>query len=197
MQIRCYTKDNGLLSRLHTLFGSENVSELIDIGLLRGSESFHGAVIVIDLKYYALPQGLSFSDPLLVLAEVPTFNEGFALLQQGVRGYGNRHMRDSNLQQAVENVYEGQIWFPPSIISRLIGVVGQTQNTEKQDPKYVLLNTLSKREREVALYVAKGMSNQEVADKLYVSLRTVKAHLSSIYEKTGVRNRLELGLALV
>jgi DNA-binding NarL/FixJ family response regulator len=44
--------------------------------------------------------------------------------------------------------------------------------------------------------VAEGLSNQEMADRMYVSLRTVKAHLSSIYDKTGLRNRLELGLSL-
>ena len=70
------------------------------------------------------------------------------------------------------------------------------EETKKEKSRDNLLNTLSKREQEVALFVAKGMSNQEVADKMYVSLRTIKAHLSSIYEKTGVRNRLELGLAL-
>jgi DNA-binding NarL/FixJ family response regulator len=197
MQIQCYTKDNGLLSRLHTLYGSENVTEVSNIGLLQESELLYGAVIVFDVKSYDLPQGLSFSHPLMVLTAVPTFSEGLALLQQGIRGYGNRHMRDSNLQQAIQNVYEGQIWLPPTLISRLISVVGQNQKTEKQNSKDTLLNALSKREREVALFVAKGMSNQEVADKLYVSLRTVKAHLSAIYEKTGVRNRLELGLALV
>ena len=63
-------------------------------------------------------------------------------------------------------------------------------------PNDSILSSLSKREQEVAQYVAKGMSNQEMADKMFVSLRTVKAHLSSIYDKTGLRNRLELGLNL-
>ena len=148
------------------------------------------------MKYCELPQGVRFSSSVIVLADVPSFKESFALLQLGIRGYGNRHMRESNLRQAIDNVADGQIWLPPSIVSSLIDVVGKSDITDKTKSRDKVLSTLSKREKEVALFVAQGMSNQEVAEMMYVSLRTVKAHLSSIYEKTEVRNRLELGLAL-
>ncbi len=48
-----------------------------------------------------------------------------------------------------------------------------------------ILNQLSKREQEVALYMTEGLSNQAIAEKMFVSLRTVKAHLSFIYDKTN------------
>lgn len=115
------------------------------------------------------------------------------MLQRGVKGYGNRHMRYSNLVQAVLNVTAGQIWLPPAIITRLIASVNTDATVQPDDN---ILGMLSKREQEAALYVAEGLSNQEMADRMYVSLRTVKAHLSSIYDKTGLRNRLELGLSL-
>ena len=196
MEIQCCTRDHSLLSRLQTLYGTNNITRMADSDYLKQSGAQENAVSVVDFKYYGLPQGVHFTSPVMVLASVPTFKEGFTLLQLGIRGYGNRHMRDSNLHQAIQNVFDGQIWLPPSIVSSLIDVVGGAGNSEDQESKDALLNALSKREREVALLVAKGMSNQEVADKMFVSLRTVKAHLSSIYEKTGVRNRLELGLAL-
>jgi len=196
MQIQCCTRDDSLLSRLQALYGTNNITHMVDSDYLKQSGAKRSAVAIVDFKYYGLPHGVHFNSPVMVLSSVPTFKEGFTLLQLGIRGYGNRHMRDSNLRQAIQNVFEGQIWLPPSIVSSLIDVVGGAGNAENQESRDALLNALSKREREVALQVAKGRSNQEVADRMFVSLRTIKAHLSSIYEKTGVRNRLELGLAL-
>ena len=99
-------------------------------------------------------------------------------------------MRKDNLWQAIESVKAGQIWLPPEIVAARI------EKIEPEEQSNALLNELSEREQEVALMVTEGMSNQQIADKIFVSLRTVKAHLSSIYSKTGLRNRLALGLKL-
>jgi DNA-binding CsgD family transcriptional regulator len=55
---------------------------------------------------------------------------------------------------------------------------------------------LSGREREVCLLLMQGLANQEIAERLYISSGTVKNHLYNIYEKTGVRNRVELSRLL-
>lgn len=196
MQIQCCTKEPELLERLTALYGSDNVTLVDDVELLTMDSSQHRDVTIVDFEYTKLPIEKKIISPVVVLTSVPTFPEAFNLLQHGIRGYGNRHMRQSNLKQVIDNVNDGQIWLPPEIISKLIDVVGHGEEAEKVKSKGDFLKKLSKREQEVAILVAKGMSNQEVADNLYVSLRTIKAHLSSIYEKTGVRNRLELGLAL-
>ncbi|BHH84369.1 response regulator transcription factor [Desulforhopalus sp. 52FAK] len=196
MQIRCCSKDNKLIERLIGLYGSANVTRVDDIELFKKDSSPHSDVTIVDLKYTELPKEKNIEFSVVVLTSLPTFAEAFTLLQLGIRGYGNRQMRQVNLKQVIDNVNDGQIWLPPDIISKLIDVVGHGEKTGKEKSRDKLLNRLSKREQEVALFVAKGMSNQEVADTMYVSLRTIKAHLSSIYDKTGVRNRLELGLAL-
>ena len=196
MQIQCCTKEHELLERLTALYGSDNVTLVDDVELFTMDSSQHRDVTIVDLEYTKLPIEKKIISPVVVLTSVPTFPEAFNLLQLGIRGYGNRHMRQSNLKQVIDNVNDGQIWLPPEIISKLIDVVGHGEEAEKVKSKGDFLKKLSKREQEVAILVAKGMSNQEVADNLYVSLRTIKAHLSSIYEKTGARNRLELGLAL-
>lgn len=196
MKIQCYTRDDNLLSRLHSLCGADNITQMVDFDLLPQNGLLQSDVVLLDLKYCELPQKGYFSYPVIALTTVPVFKEGFALLQRGIRGYGNRHMRESNLEQAIQNVFDGQIWLPPSIVNSLLDVVGGTGLKKDHTSKNALLDVLSKREREVAFLVAKGMSNQEVADTIFVSQRTIKAHLSSIYGKTGVRNRLELGLAL-
>jgi len=196
MRIQCCSRDEALLERLIALYGSDNVTVFEDAGFLQEDCLQDSNVTIVDLKSTRLPIVKNLVSPVVVLTAVPAFPEAYTLLQLGIRGYGNRQMRQSNLKQVIDNVKNGQIWLPPDIISKLIDVVGHGEETKKEKSRDNLLNTLSKREQEVALFVAKGMSNQEVADKMYVSLRTIKAHLSSIYEKTGVRNRLELGLAL-
>ena len=197
MQIRCCTKDDKLLDQVMGLYGIDNVTSLPDVESLQedGAQQSSG-VVIVDLKYSTLPRERNFVSPTIVLTAVPVFAEAFKVLQLGGRGYGNRCMRKANLQQAIENVNDGQIWLPPSIISKLIDVVGKDDSFVSEKSRDKVLKILSKREQEVALFVAKGMSNQEVADTMFVSLRTIKAHLSSIYDKTGLRNRLELGLAL-
>lgn len=196
IQIRCYSSDEQLQESLLTLYGADDIVDVSEVEYIQKNNLQDTEVAVVDLKYISLPADIHFTSPVIALSAIPNFSEAINLLQQGVRGYGNRLMRQENLKQAIKNVKEGQIWLPPSIISQLIGVVGQGDRSKNTKSRDMLLNTLSKREQEVALLVAEGKSNQEVADKLYVSLRTVKAHLSSIYEKTDVRNRLELGLAL-
>ncbi|TKB05712.1 response regulator transcription factor [Desulforhopalus sp. IMCC35007] len=196
MLLLCCSKDKALLTKLSDSFGPGNVVTVADAEALKKTETPSCDVAIVDLKYFDVSVGKQFTCPVIALATLPAFPEAFAALQLGIRGYGNRQMRLSNLLQAIHSVKERQIWLPPSIISQLIDVVGQTRDTDNSASRERLLHLLSKREQEVALYVAKGLSNQEVAEKMFVSLRTVKAHLSSIYEKTGVRNRLELGLTL-
>jgi DNA-binding NarL/FixJ family response regulator len=193
MAIICCSKDDVLLGKLVTLYDDNGVVSLADLRLLDVNDAQTCEVLIIDLKSSKIPEKERFSLPILALTGIPTFQEVVVLLRRGVRGYGNRQMRQDNLYQAVENIRAGQIWLPPPLLSQLIATIGTSNTVQPNDN---ILSTLSKREQEVAQYVAEGMSNQEMADKMFVSLRTVKAHLSSIYDKTGLRNRLELGLNL-
>ncbi len=193
MVIICCSKDNVLKKKLISQFKGDEVVSRPSIDQLLETDLQQGNVVIVDLKYSALQENITCPLPIIALATMPVFPECALLLQRGVRGYGNRQMREENIAQAVQTVKAGQIWLPPNIISELIARVGDDTETQPSSP---VLDALSEREQEVAQYVAKGMSNQEMADKMFVSLRTVKAHLSSIYEKTGLRNRLELGLKL-
>lgn len=194
MGILCCSQDEKLKEKLISLFGENGVLFFADISLVEEGTFQKCEVVIVDLPYTTLPEVKDIPLPIIVLAAIPTFEECVGLVQSGVRGYGNRQMRPDNLAQAIGSVKEGQIWLPPAIISQLILTAVGTNRTIHQDD--TILTRLSEREQEVARYVAKGMSNQQIADTIFVSLRTVKAHLSSIYEKTGLRNRLELGLRL-
>ncbi|PID76608.1 MAG: hypothetical protein CSB24_05705 [Deltaproteobacteria bacterium] len=190
MSIFCLTKDKYIQDNLVSLYGhdqvviSESPVQLVKNDLKKCS------VLLVDLEDNKIPRGLDAKLPVAVLTAVPDFKEAVILLQSGVKGYGNRKMLKENLWQMVDTVKSGQIWLPPEILAKLIASLDSGDDGSK------ILDKLSGREKEVASLVAKGLTNQEIADQLFVSVRTVKAHLSSIYEKTGLKNRLELGLGL-
>jgi len=192
MAILCLSPDKQLAGRLAFCGDIVRISRS---GLDRLAPKVTGGseVLIIDLKYENMPEPIETDLPIVALTEVPNFTEAVALLQKGGRGYGNRHMRAENLAQAIESVKNGQAWLPPDILAQFIANVSTSIPSPTHSP---LLDWLSSREQEVACYVAEGLTNQQIAERLFVSLRTVKAHLSSIYEKTGMRNRLELGLRL-
>lgn len=194
MKILCCSTDNILIENLIGLYGRNSVKSHPNITLVKDSDLKNSEVMLVDLKDSKIPDGRKFPIPLIALTTIPAFKEAVILMQIGVKGYGNRKMRTENIQQAIENVISGQIWLPPEIVNQLISSVGVEET--KPEENSTILDALSTREKEVANYVAEGLANQEMADKMFVTLRTVKAHLSSIYDKTGLKNRLELGVRL-
>lgn len=126
---------------------------------------------------------------VLALAPVPKFNEAVKLMRYGVRGYGNRAMMPENMKQAVNSVRSGQVWMPPFIISKLISNMPTAEQDESEDDV-----KFSDRETQVVKYVTAGLSNKEIAEEMDITVRTVKAHLTSIFTKTGLRDRVALAL---
>lgn len=87
------------------------------------------------------------------------------------------------------------IWVPPELLARVMGSAYRALGGESRQHDEVLTE-LTERERLVALAVAEGQSNKEVARRLDITERTVKAHLGAIFRKLGVRDRLQLILKL-
>jgi DNA-binding NarL/FixJ family response regulator len=173
--------------------GRGETRQLMDLRRLESWPVTAEDLLIIDLKWFREDDLPQMTCPVMVLAEVPDFDQAMRLLRRGMRGYGNRHMQFENLQQAAAAVRAGQVWMPPAIISRMINTFSPAEPEPAPHPS---LDQLSKREQEVAGLVARGLSNKELADKLYISVRTVKAHLTSIFSKTGFRDRLELAIRM-
>jgi DNA-binding NarL/FixJ family response regulator len=96
------------------------------------------------------------------------------------------------LQQVSTVVSNQGLWVGPNLMQRLIRAAGP--NVTADTGSRNALTTLSSREREVAQQVGLGSSNKEIARILSITERTVKAHLSAIFQKLGVRDRLHLAL---
>lgn len=184
------TRDKSLAATCFRLAGRRSkTSQLTDLSRLDGALITAADLVIIDLKWFREGDLSKMTYPVIVLAEVPDFDQAMRLLRHGMRGYGNRHMQIKNLRKAVKAVRAGQVWMPPAIISRLINTLLPAEEEPIPQPS---MDQLTKREREVAGLVARGLSNKELANELHISVRTIKAHLTSIFKKTGFRDRLEL-----
>ncbi len=112
----------------------------------------------------------------------------FSLMEAGAAGYLLKSVRGSELVDAVRAVYSGESVLHPSIarkvLNRFVPSLGKGQRQEPPE-------TLSQREMEVLQLATQGLSNQDIAGKLSLSLRTVQAHLGHIFNKLRVSSRTE------
>lgn len=137
---------------------------------------------------------VSHGQPVVVLSAVPQESEAFLVLTLGASGYGHVYADPRRLQQIAEAVQSGSIWLPHELMQRLVAV--SLRMIEGERRLSVDLTGLTNRELAVAERVARGASNREIADDLDISERTVKSHLSSVFEKLQVRDRVQLALAV-
>ncbi|MBN2869392.1 MAG: response regulator transcription factor [Campylobacterales bacterium] len=135
-----------------------------------------------------------FEHRVMVLSMIPSFSEAQRLLQLGAMGYGNAMMHVSHLNSAYQALEEGKVWLHPDFITLMITQIRETASAEEKSS--ALLEGLSKREQEVALMLGNGSTHQQIADALDITVRTVKAHATSIYQKLNVKDRLALSLLL-
>lgn len=131
---------------------------------------------------------------IFILSQNPNFNEGMKFLQLGVQGYGNARMQSIHFQDALKSIKKGDNWVYPEFIQMMIKNINTVEY--KKTTINDKLHPLSHREKEVAKLIYDGCTNQEIADITSITLRTVKAHTSSIYEKLQVKDRVALVLHL-
>ncbi|MDD2267826.1 response regulator transcription factor [Sulfuricurvum sp.] len=132
---------------------------------------------------------------IMLFSNKPSYEEGYELLPFGIKAYANTYMAHIHLKDALNTVLLGNIWLYPEFIQMMI------QSFSKPHPSLHVNDILStyhltEREIQIALLLKKGLSNKEIAERTGISERTVKAHLSAVFEKTGIKDRLALALAL-
>ena len=113
----------------------------------------------------------------------------FHVLKNGASGYVLKNSPDEELLSAIRTVYDGGTYIQPSMATSLVReFVKKDGDTVETDP----FKILSKREIEVLPLVAKGYGNKEIAEKLYISVKTVEAHKSKLMEKLNLKSKPEL-----
>jgi DNA-binding NarL/FixJ family response regulator len=112
----------------------------------------------------------------------------FSLLEAGAAGYLLKSVRSRELLDAIRAVYSGESVLHPSIARKVLNrFVSASGKPEGKEPS----GMLSDREMEVLKLAAKGLSNQDIAEKLCLSIRTVQGHLGHIFNKLQVGSRTE------
>jgi two-component system, NarL family, nitrate/nitrite response regulator NarL len=106
----------------------------------------------------------------------------------GVVGYLTRDTTAAELVQAVERVAQGELVCPPRIVETLFRWLSRRPGHMSASA----LDTLTRREREVIELVGHGLSNRQIADRLYIQVATVKSHVHSILTKLGLDRRTEV-----
>lgn len=136
---------------------------------------------------------------VVVLSPAPDQAEGLQAINLGARGYCHLFSVPELLQDVAGVVAQGGLWVGPELVDR---IVAAARDLLQRSPAAATVlpeadvAALSARELEVAQAVAAGKSNREVAEQLFIAERTVKAHLGSVFDKLGVRDRLQLALRL-
>ncbi|MDQ0194779.1 response regulator transcription factor [Paenibacillus wynnii] len=113
----------------------------------------------------------------------------FHVLKSGASGYVLKNAPDEELLSAIRMVYKGGTYIHPQMATSLVrDYIKKDQGSNENDP-YKILST---RETEILPLIAKGYGNKEIAEKLFVSVKTVEAHKAKIMEKLQLKSRPEL-----
>ncbi len=116
-------------------------------------------------------------------------------LAAGANGFLLKDTAPTAIVEAIHRVAAGEPMLSPSVTSTLIQQVTQLP-PERSTAALARLDRLTEREREVAVAVGRGLSNAEIAGELYLSVPTVKAHISRLFTKLEVENRVQIALCV-
>jgi DNA-binding NarL/FixJ family response regulator len=119
------------------------------------------------------------------------------LLKAGVRGFCQHGSSPELLKQMLMAVQKGELWVRRAVTSRLLDEIGNISSKNKAyQASKDLLNRLTEREYDIAMHVASGERNKKIAQLCSITERTVKAHLSEVFQKLGIAGRVDLALLM-
>lgn len=155
-------------------------------------------LILMDLQ---MPEGggleatrrITESDPQIHILVVTLFEDDdsvFAALRAGARGYILKDADEEEMMRAIHAIGKGEAIFSPAIAARLMDYFAGT----KKSPEPEIFPELTDREREILQLIARGESNAAIAEQLSISLKTVRNHVSNIYNKLQVADRAQAAI---
>ncbi|MGX6606850.1 response regulator transcription factor [Micromonosporaceae bacterium Da 78-11] len=164
--------------------------------------TFRPDVVLMDIRMPGL-DGITATaslrarrDPpeVIVLTTFDTDDHVLRALRAGAGGFLLKHTPPVEIARAVRRVAAGEPIMSPEVLRRMIGYVTAGEVDPGRDRARVALQRLSPGERDVAMLIAQGRTNQEIAAALMMSTATVKAYVSRIFVKLTLTNRVQIAL---
>lgn len=143
---------------------------------------------------------LSRSTRVIVLTARPTAEDAVKVISAGAKGYYSKRISAELLAKAARVVMQGELWvsrkYAVSLIEKLLELETkqiplQESEAERRQDRVMGIDGLSLREAQVAALLSIGTPNKQIAAQLRIAVRTVKAHLTTIFRKLNVTNRTQ------
>lgn len=200
MQVIFFGSDMDIIDEWKSRHSIEKSTTCTDIdSILNSVEDENNYIIITDYdsaasKLNTLMSSDSLPDKLIVLEKSPAIATGKLLVLRGVKAYGNSRMLKHHYNQMINTVLEGDIWTYPALTAVLV----KSKEKSSLNPHSIELieDRLSDKEEEVLYLILNGLTNDAIALGLNITTRTVKAHVSSIFSKLHVNDRVSLILLL-
>lgn len=207
MAILIATRDAELEHRCRRAASAEHELELVTSisALSERIDASEPAAILLDSELLEKPlerqigEIVNVAGAARVIVLTPVFieDEEIALLKAGAKGCCRRGIDPESLQQVLSVTSNGGVWVTRSLLPRLVSELRKYVDAHRKPAETAAddsLAELTPREREIVRLIVDGASNKEVASSLNISERTVKGHLSNVFQKLGVTDRLKLML---
>ncbi len=128
---------------------------------------------------------------VIIVTSNGDFNNQTRAVQLGAVGIVQKEQNARMLIEAIRQTYRGETWINQVLLTKLLNSRSQKKDGSKSW-NLLKANSLTAREQEVVAMIGKGLKNKNIADAMFISEATVRHHLSSIYGKLGVNDRLNL-----
>jgi DNA-binding NarL/FixJ family response regulator len=208
-QVRVLVVDDDALVRSALsmmLAGADNIALVAEVAdgneVARAVAEHRPAIVLMDIRMPGM-DGLTATEQLRAQENAPevivltTFDaDDYVLraLHAGASGFLLKHTPPADIIRAVRAVAAGDPMLSPTITRRLIGHVTDSEARTRRQHARERLDRLTDREREVAVAIGLGKTNAEIGRELYMSVATVKAHVSHVLEKLELNNRVQIAL---
>ena len=208
-QVRVLVVDDDALVRAGLCMLLAGAEEIVVVGeAADGSEvasaiaAYKPDVVLMDIRMPGM-DGLAATELLraqddapevIVLTTFEADDDVLRALRAGAGGFLLKDTPPAEIVRAARTVAAGEPMLSPTITRRLIGHVTDSGMGDRQRHAREQLDRLTEREREVAVAIGLGKSNAEIGRELYMSVATVKAHVSRVLEKLEFNNRVQIAL---
>ena len=164
-------------------------------------ESARPELVLLDLRL-AEARGLdllprlvttAFAPKVLIVTAFPDEPVIADAIRLGARGVVPKDATRETLLSAIRTVVAGRLWLPPDLTAKVITTLTHGSPSSLTER----LGSLTTRERDIVVLVGEGLKNREIAERLAVAEKTIKGHLTNIFLKLGVQDRLALALLAI